>query len=278
MGLAMVVGACGADPGGMEADSSDVVDPAECPAPPAFKGKPWKYDGPEGQDYWGTRDGFTTCVNGTAQSPIDIEGPRNGASRATGIGAHAYEDAPGRFFNNGHTMMFLFPNDKKGGTLEVDGVTYTLDQFHFHAPSEHRIEGQAFPMEAHFVHTAPPLMPGGPPRRVVVAVMLDVGDAPNPLISHIFPRLESNEGDGSCMRAEGLAETLFARQDGFYRYDGSLTTPDCSEDVHWIVMQTPISVSAEEIGRFDAIFPDNARHVQPEGGRTVTFYPGESEP
>ena len=277
MGVAALAASCGAeDPAslGQGVDSSEVIDPAECPAPPAPKGHPWQYDGPEGQDNWGTTDGFTTCTSGKDQSPIDIEDPTTNDAPKSGVGAHAYTDAPGLFFDNGHSMQFLFAQGAPGGTLVLDGVTYTLDQFHFHAPSEHRIDGQAFPMEAHFVHSAPSLTPGGPPRRAVVAVMLEVGDTPNTLVGHLFSHLPTAEGEGTCMRAEGLSETLLAKPDGFYRYDGSLTTPDCSENVSWIVMQTPISVSPEEMGRFVAVFPDNARHVQPLDGRTITFYPG----
>ncbi|MDI1478931.1 carbonic anhydrase family protein [Polyangium sp. y55x31] len=269
------LGACMESPPADTSDEANArVDPAMCPEAPKPNGHPWEYDGPEGQDHWGTTDGYPNCTNGRSQSPIDIENPVTRDTTQSGLAGRAYGDAPGRFYDNGHTLMFLFPHEQPGGTLELDGVTYTLDQFHFHAPSEHRIGGKAHPMEAHFVHSAPPASPGGPPRRAVVAVMIDVGPEENTFLAPLFAHLPEMEGGGTCLQTEGLADVLLGDRGGFYRYDGSLTTPDCSEHVQWIIMEKPILASAEQIGEFVSVFPDNARHVQPLDGRTITFYPG----
>ncbi|MDI1431144.1 carbonic anhydrase [Polyangium sorediatum] len=259
-------------------ETNTQIDLAMCPEAPKPNGHPWEYDGPEGQEHWGTTDGYLNCDNGRSQSPIDIEDPVRGDAARSGLDDHAYADAPGRFYDNGHTLMLLFSHEQPGGTLVLDGVTYTLEQFHFHAPSEHRIAGKAHPMEAHFVHSAPPVSPGGPPRRAVVAVMIDVGPEENTFLAPLFAHLPDTEGEGTCLSTEGLAEVLLGDRGGFYRYDGSLTTPDCSEHVQWIVMEKPILGSAAQIGQFVSVFPDNARHVQPIDGRTVTFHPGEPAP
>ncbi|WP_272424161.1 carbonic anhydrase family protein [Polyangium jinanense] len=121
---------------------------------------------------------------------------------------------------------------------------------------------------------SPPRAIHRPPRRVVVAVMIDVGPEENAFLAPLFTHLPQKEGEGTCLQTEGLADVLLGDRGGFYRYDGSLTTPDCSEHVQWILMERPILASAEQIGRFISVFPDNARHVQPTGGRTITFYPG----
>ncbi|HVK71380.1 MAG TPA: carbonic anhydrase family protein [Polyangium sp.] len=259
-------------------ETNTQIDPAMCPEAPKPHGHPWEYDGPEGQEHWGTTDGYANCLNGKSQSPIDIEDPVTGDAARSGLDDHAYADAPGRFYDNGHTLMFLFPHEQPGGTLVLDGVTYTLEQFHFHAPSEHRIAGKAHPMEAHFVHSAPPVSPGRPPRRAVVAVLIDVGPEENAFLAPLFAHLPETGSEGRCLQTEGLAEVLLRDRGGFYRYDGSLTTPDCSEHVQWLIMEKPILASAEQIGRFVSVFPDNARHVQPIDGRTITFHPGEPAP
>ena len=54
-----------------------------------------------------------------------------------------------------------------------------------------------------------------------------------------------------------------------YRYEGSLTTPPCSEGVKWLVMTTPIEMSPEQVAQFRAILHGNNRPVQPLNGRTV---------
>jgi carbonic anhydrase len=254
---------------------TDMVDPSLCPKAAAPSGNPWSYDGPEGQANWGTTDGYANCGTGKDQSPIDIENPVT-SGNSPGM-SHAYTDGPGLFYNNGHTFIFQFPDKASPGTLELDGVTYTLKQFHFHSPSEHRINGKAYPMEAHFVHTAPPLKDGDPPRRAVVAVMLDIGGE-NTVLAPLWQHLTTTEGAGTCLESNGIGDMLFKDGDGFYRYDGSLTTPDCSEGVQWVVMQTPQHISAEQFGQFAAIYPDNARYVQPLDGRTITLYPGHTAP
>ncbi len=76
-----------------------------------------------------------------------------------------------------------------------------------------------------------------------------------------------------------LAKVLPAKHENF-RYAGSLTTPPCSEHVQWIVMDTPITMSAEQIAKIQKMFaaPEfpqgNARPVQPLGHRTVAIDPG----
>jgi carbonic anhydrase len=56
---------------------------------------------------------------------------------------------------------------------------------------------------------------------------------------------------------------------GEWRYRGSLTTPPCTEGVHWVVMKKPIEFDAEQIARFEAIFSGNNRPTQPSHGRSV---------
>ena len=54
-----------------------------------------------------------------------------------------------------------------------------------------------------------------------------------------------------------------------FRYEGSLTTPPCSEHVKWNVMLTPIEMSTAQLAAFTHIFEGNNRPVQALNGRTV---------
>jgi carbonic anhydrase len=50
---------------------------------------------------------------------------------------------------------------------------------------------------------------------------------------------------------------------------GSLTTPPCSEGVLWLVMKQPIQVSQDQINIFSRLYRNNARPIQPSGGRLI---------
>ena len=62
---------------------------------------------------------------------------------------------------------------------------------------------------------------------------------------------------------------LLPKTRAIYRYDGSLTTPPCSEQVSWFVMTAPIELSAEQISTVSTALPDNSRPVQPPNGRQL---------
>jgi carbonic anhydrase len=55
----------------------------------------------------------------------------------------------------------------------------------------------------------------------------------------------------------------------YYTFDGSLTTPPCSEGVEWFVLKTPIEISIGQIATFAKFYPMNARPIQPMNGREV---------
>ncbi|MEI7926721.1 MAG: carbonic anhydrase family protein, partial [Chloroflexota bacterium] len=107
----------------------------------------WDYEGVGGPDRWAElAPENAVCSAGSTQSPIDIAGTQPGLLGRTSI---KWQAAPLSVVNNGHTIQADVAN---GGAIEVDGVPYTLVQFHFHAPSEHTVNGKRFAMETHFVH------------------------------------------------------------------------------------------------------------------------------
>ena len=70
--------------------------------------------------------------------------------------------------DNGHTIQV---NYAPGSSIDVGGARYELVQFHFHKPSEEKIDGKAHAMVAHLVHKS------GDGKLAVVAVLLDKGGA-----------------------------------------------------------------------------------------------------
>jgi carbonic anhydrase len=137
-------------------------------------------------------------------------------------------------------------------------------QFHFHAPSEHTVDGRHFPMEMHFVHRAE----GG--GLAVVGVLVEEG-AENPSLAPLWSQLAHAPGTEATVRIPpGFAEHLFSGEaTGVYQYRGSLTTPPCSEGVSWYIRKTPTQLSREQIAAFTAHYNHNNRPVQALGDRTL---------
>ncbi len=148
--------------------------------------------------------------------------------------------------------------------MTVGDKTYALVQFHFHAPSEHTVDGEHFPMEMHFVHQA------ADGALAVVGVLIEEG-VENPGIAPLWAQLAEAPGTEATVQIPaGFAEHIFSGDaKGVYHYSGSLTTPPCSEGVKWYVRKTPTQFSKDQIAAFTAVYDHNNRPVQALGGRTL---------
>ena len=225
----------------------------------------WHYEGTHGPAHWATLSPkFTACGDGRSQSPIDIAEPTRGATRELRTQfapaelriAHNAHVADG--INNGHTIQINYAG---ADTLTLGDASYQLAQYHFHGPSEHTVAGKHFPMEMHMVHTS------ADGRLAVVGVFIATGRH-NKAFDPVWANLPAQQGVETHLPAVKVDALLPAVRTA-YRYDGSLTTPPCSEGVKWIVMTTPIELSSEQIAAFTRLVKDNSRPVQPLNGRTV---------
>ena len=221
------------------------------------EGPHWSYQGHGGPAEWGELDpAFATCQLGKLQSPIDIRGAKAADLPAIKFD---YKPSPLRVIDNGHSIQV---NYAPGSSIDVGGKRYELVQFHFHKPSEEKIDGKAHAMVAHLVHK------GADGKLAVVAVLLDAGGT-NPTIDTIWKNLPQEKGKEATVNATIDAATLLPADHGYYTFQGSLTTPPCSEDVRWFVLKTPVKVAGSEITAFGKIYPMNARPSQPLNGRTL---------
>jgi carbonic anhydrase len=231
------------------------------PAVPIVKTKAprghWDYDGENGPQNWAQlKPEFSTCGSGKRQSPIDI---RDGISVQLDPVAFDYKPTAFKVIDNGHTVQV---NVAPGNTIEVMNRRYELQQFHFHRPSEERINGRQFDMVAHLVHKD---LEG---RLAVVAVLLDRGSV-QPVVQTVWNNLPLEKGEELAAKSEIDLNQLLPAERGYFTYMGSLTTPPCSEGVLWMVMQKPVSISSEQIGIFSRMYPMNARPVQSTSGRMI---------
>ena len=217
----------------------------------------WGYSGAAGPDHWGELStSYAACSDGHEQSPVDIPAgaPLNPASIKFN-----YQPGALTIFNNGHTIRADYA---KGSSIEIEGKTYNLLQFHFHAKSEHTLNGTAWPMEVHFVHQA------ADGELAVVGALINAGAA-NAAYAPVLAHLPATEGDPETVGGVTIdAAAMLPADRTYYRYEGSLTTPPCTEGVNWFVLHGGLEFSAAQIAAFTALFPNDARPVVPLGSRT----------
>jgi carbonic anhydrase len=220
----------------------------------------WSYAGDTGPANWAKlKPEFNVCAIGQRQSPIPIDDSATLQGPAEPIGFN-YRPSEGSVVNNGHTIQV---DVAPGNSIAVRSGNFDLLQFHFHHPSEEQVNGQRFPMVAHLVHKSTE------GQLAVVAVLLTKGEA-NPAIDTVWKYLPLDSGDRVKLPPGVLnLPDLLPKDQRYYQFMGSLTTPPCTEGVLWMVLKTPVTLSPAQIRLFGQLFPNNARPVQELNGRPV---------
>ncbi|XP_021268726.1 carbonic anhydrase 15-like [Numida meleagris] len=240
----------------------------------AAAGGQWCYDSQDpkcGPSHW--KELKATC-GGDKQSPVNID--RRWLQRDGGLGDiifEGYDQAPPgkwRLLNDGHTVMLSLESEPGAEHIAISGGglpgRYRALQLHFHwgsssrNGSEHTVDGQQLPMELHIVHINVKYhtlgeAKGHPSGLAVLGFFFQVSEAPNSNYNTIIGGLRNISHAG---QAVDLASTFrlgtllphIAQLSRYYRYQGSLTTPDCSEAVIWTVFEEPVDISREQLQAF----------------------------
>ena len=218
----------------------------------------WGYDGDQGPSHWGELSPeFALCESGHHQSPIDIRNPKKADLPALQVD---YKPSPLHIIDNGHTIMI---NYAPGSYIQVGDKRYLLKQFHFHRPSEEQINGKAYEMSLHLVHA------DEQGNLAVVAVLLKRG-SDNPLVHELWTDLpKEKEHEEQLDNVQINVKALLPSNLGYYTFPGSLTTPPCTENVTWFVLEQPVTVSDTEIQQFGKLYRHNARPTEPLYDRVV---------
>ena len=218
----------------------------------------WGYEGNTGPAHWShLSEEYALCATGKQQSPINI---------ATSVKADLppltfnYKSIPLTIVNNGHSIQMTAD---KAGTLQVGDDSYQLLQFHTHSPSEGAINGKRFDMVIHLVHKS------AKGTLAVVAVFLEKGENPNPLIASLWKVMPKVAGKPQQHDVQIDINQLLPSKHDYYAFEGSLTTPPCSEGVKWMVLKQPVSISAEQLAQYREVYFGNARPLQSLNGRKV---------
>ena len=223
----------------------------------AFAGAHWEYSGETGPGSWAMLSPDYAACDGNNQSPINLTGFIE--AELTPI-MFNYNAGSSEILNNGHTVQV---NAVVGSSISIDGVQFDLKQFHFHAPSENLIDGESFPIEAHLVHADK----NG--NLAVVAVMFTEGKA-STLLEKAWAQMPHMAGEKIALTSAILPADILPKYRNYYRFNGSLTTPPCSEGVRWLVMKHAVTASKHQIEQFTHVMhhPNN-RPVQPVNARPV---------
>jgi len=213
----------------------------------------WTYDGQAGTEHWAELSpAYAACAQ-HEQSPVDLVGA---VPARMGRLALDWRPVSTHVVRNGHAVEAEM-GEGAAEHLTLGGEAYTMVQFHLHHPAEHRIAGKSYPLEVHFVHRSER------GALSVVGVLFAEGRA-NPALQQMIDHAKS---DDEADRVTIDPRAFLPAGKGYYRYEGSLTTPPCSEIVNWVVMARPVTASPAQIAAVAAIYGDNARPLQPLGRR-----------
>lgn len=244
----------------------------------------WRYDN---QNAW--TDLPNSQSAGRRQSPIDIiTGDAKRCADLQELNLTGWEfPVSGKWSNNGHALQFTPQGTVQGGgaSLQTHKGVYSLRQFHFHwgmegeGGSEHRLDGKQMDAEVHFVMADDKKANQSGDHLTVIGVLLEADDD-----EHFCDRkahwdlLRPAPKFKQEREVHGLAYSGFLPYiRAYYYYEGSLTTPPCSEIVQWIIMRDTVKVpfsflkQLQEVTCDDKGVPEHAtfRSLQPLNGRCV---------
>eukprot|EP01025_Chloroclados_australasicus_P056401 TRINITY_DN695_c0_g1_i1.p2 TRINITY_DN695_c0_g1~~TRINITY_DN695_c0_g1_i1.p2 ORF type:complete len:298 (-),score=30.42 TRINITY_DN695_c0_g1_i1:388-1281(-) len=266
--------------------------------------------------FLGGADWEGTCTEGDSQSPINI--PFLNPEEMTMIeGSHlrtVFEFGAVSDFtvtNNGHAITLSFDEnedvfsdiripvtdgllhgvvgDGPKSTATTINIPAFLYNFHLHTPAEHAFDGALPPMEGHMVHIiSKEFLPSCPYDTCLSVVGLrfvyTVDNENNPFIDTILATIggewPANKDDKISARNSTIDfRNLFPHENPSYAvYNGSLTTPPCTEYVLWHIIEEPLPVSVEQVTALERVISNaaegvsrNSRTIQPLNGRTIGY-------
>lgn len=213
----------------------------------------WTYEGHHGPGHWG--DISPTCTTGVNQSPIDVT---HGVNAELAPLALNYQGQVTALTNNGHTLQATVTGSN---TFTIDGDVFELKQFHFHTPSENLIDGKQYPLEAHFVNQ------DQQGNLAVVAVMFAAGQENQQLaaLSASIPSPHNSQPLATSFAVKDLLPNI----EHYYQFNGSLTTPPCTEGVRWFVIHDAASLSLAQQKALMDVMGHNNRPIQDKHARMV---------
>lgn len=222
----------------------------------------WSYDGESGPNEWVNVDAaYEACGRGELQSPINIEISDVVEEKVGEDIQLKYEEELFEIENNGHTIEAN--STSTDNSMIINNKEYKLTGIHFHSPSEHQLNGQYFDMEAHLFHESEK------GELAVIGLFIESGQE-NEVLAEIWDKMPVDGKKAVQVLNNPInLQQLLPEDKSVYQYVGSLTTPPCTEGVNWFVLESPITMSNEQINQFSSIFLQNNRPIQNINNRDV---------
>jgi carbonic anhydrase len=226
---------------------------------PSDNASHWSYSGKGEPANWGRLDkSYATCSLGREQSPINIRGAR--FDKALKPIEFHYMSFQAELINDGHTVQVNVP---PGSYILVNGHRYELLQYHFHHPSEEAVKGRLSDMDVHLVHK------DAEGKLAVIAIRLNEGSA-NAVLAALWEAVPITPGETKKTNDYINPAGLLPADRNYWTYEGSLTTPPCTEGVRWFVMQQEVEIGRTQLRSFGALYPRNVRPIQTPQQHKIT--------
>ncbi|XP_031333457.1 putative carbonic anhydrase 3 isoform X2 [Photinus pyralis] len=226
------------------------------------------------------------CLKGKRQSPINLD---SNIARDQSFAKFHFSNFDKGYrataINNGHSVVLTLDATASRPKVSGGGLSkeYTTDHLHFHWQAEHTVNRHRYPLEAHIVNFASEYKNMSNAVKfedgiAVLGVLYDMSpddDIELQALTDILDEVENNQISFHVNKEIQLRSFLPRDVAGFFRYDGSLTTPGCDESVTWTVFTNTLPISHNQIKRFEAIksesgkVTENFRALQKLGNRTL---------
>ena len=169
--------------------------------------------------------------------------------------------SPKNIINTGNLIQVEISGDTN---IKTDDIEFVLKRLEFHIPSEHTIDGEHFPMELQFIHESKD-------NQIAIVSRMVVPGRPDRTLHKLFEDLPMDAGKSERLPANALRNIEVRKKFGnYYKYNGSTTTPPCTEGVRWFLMNPPMTFSKEQYEKLKtAIKQDNNRPIQKLNARVI---------
>lgn len=254
LSILLCINACGVNPSGQSENRVTIVDTTQSDSTEVLASI--KNKTPMIEDMKLHNGEIATCVSRHHQSPINVTTPGKKAEHKVEF---KYVSSHEVVRNLGHTVELEYD---KGSAIVFDDKTYQLVQFHFHTPSEHKIDAEHYPMEVHLVHR------GADSTYLVVSLLFEERGE-SPFLKKFITDIPKTSGDTTETKKEIDLTRFFPSDKRFYTYTGSLTTPPYTEGVRWLIFRQTVSCSKAQIAAFKRVEGSNARKLQPMNARML---------
>ncbi len=237
-----------------------IMQPQATPAVQANVSSAWGYDGIHSPNNWGDLSpDYGLCKNGLSQSPINLVWSRPQGSPDINFN---YKASSAQITDTGTTIMI---NVASGNYVAIRGEQYELKSISFHSSSEHTLSGNSLPLEIQYVHQSSS-------GQVAIVAFFAIEGPRNQLVDKLWRNIPQGKNIEQVLTEKINVAEMLPKKNTHYHYVGSLTTPPCVEGVHWNVLNTPITLSRDQILAFRQLYPHNNRPVQPLNKRKVINY------